>query len=131
MLFRSKWEKRNIATEIPVWDEGLCIQCNKCALVCPHAAIRVKVYDEAALTEAPSTFKHVPYKSHDLKGHYTVQVAPEDCTGCTICVSVCPAKDKANPSHKAVYMQPQAPLRDAERENVSIEWDLGLVEADS
>ena len=120
----SKWEKRNIATEIPVWDEALCIQCNKCALVCPHAAIRVKVYDDTALASAPSTFKHVPYRSHDLQGQYTVQVAPEDCTGCTICVSVCPAKDKVDPSHKAVYMQPQAPLRDAERENYQFFLDL-------
>jgi len=120
----SKWEKRNIAADIPVWDEGLCIQCNKCALVCPHAAIRVKVYDDAPLAHAPSTFKHVPYKSHDLAGNYTVQVAPEDCTGCAICVSVCPAKSKADPTHKAVYMQPQAPLRDAERENYQFFLDL-------
>ncbi|MGC4084319.1 MAG: thiamine pyrophosphate-dependent enzyme [Vicinamibacterales bacterium] len=97
-------------------------------MVCPHAAIRVKVYDEALLAGAPSTFKHVPYKSHDLKGQYTVQVAPEDCTGCAVCVSVCPAKDKANPQHKAVYMQPQAPLRDAERENYRFFLDLADVD---
>ncbi len=120
----SKWEKRNIAADIPVWDEALCIQCNKCALVCPHAAIRVKVYDDAPLAHAPATFKHVPYKSHDLAGNYTVQVAPEDCTGCAICVSVCPAKSKADPTHKAVYMQPQAPLRDAERENYEFFLEL-------
>ncbi len=120
----SKWEKRNIAADIPVWDEALCIQCNKCALVCPHAAIRVKVYDDAPLATAPATFKHVPYKSHDLTGNYTVQVAPEDCTGCGICVSVCPAKSKADPTHKAVYMQPQAPLRDAERENYEFFLEL-------
>ncbi len=124
----SKWEKRNIATEIPVWDEAICIQCNKCAMVCPHAAIRVKVYDEAALAGAPSTLKHVPYKFHDLQGHYTVQVAPEDCTGCAICVSVCPVKDKANPARKAVYMEAQAPLRDAERENYR--FFLNLPEVD-
>ncbi|MGE3959956.1 MAG: pyruvate:ferredoxin (flavodoxin) oxidoreductase [Vicinamibacterales bacterium] len=124
----SKWEKRNIATEIPVWDEALCIQCNKCALVCPHAAIRVKVYDEAALVGAPAGFKHVPYRSHEMKGQYTVQVAPEDCTGCGICVSVCPAKDKADPTHKAVYMQAQAPLREAERENYRFFLDLPEVD---
>ncbi|MEQ1729058.1 MAG: pyruvate:ferredoxin (flavodoxin) oxidoreductase [Vicinamibacterales bacterium] len=120
----SKWEKRNIAADIPVWDEALCIQCNKCALVCPHAAIRVKVYDDGPLADAPATFKHVPYKSHDLAGNYTVQVAPEDCTGCAICVSVCPARSKADPTHKAVYMQPQAPLRDAERENYKFFLEL-------
>jgi pyruvate-ferredoxin/flavodoxin oxidoreductase len=124
----SKWEKRNIATEIPVWDEELCIQCNKCALVCPHAAIRVKVYDEAQLASAPPTFKHVPYKGKELSGLYTVQVAPEDCTGCSICVSVCPAKDKANPAHKAVVMVPQAPLRDTEHENYRFFLDLPEVD---
>jgi len=124
----SKWEKRNIATEIPVWDEALCIQCNKCAMVCPHAAIRVKVYDEDRLASAPVSFKHVPYKSHDLKGAYTVQVAPEDCTGCAVCVAVCPARDKTNPSHKAVYMAPQAPLREAERENYGFFLDLPEVD---
>ena len=82
---------------MPVWDEALCIQCNKCALVCPHAAIRVKVYDEAVLTGAPQPFKHVPYKGPDFSGAYSVQVAPEDCTGCGVCVSVCPAKSKADP----------------------------------
>jgi pyruvate-ferredoxin/flavodoxin oxidoreductase len=113
----ARWEKRNIATDIPVWDEGLCIQCNKCALVCPHAAIRVKVYDPAALATAPSTFKHVAYRGHDLTGQYTVQVAPEDCTGCTLCVAVCPARDRKAPEHQAIVMSPQAPIRDAERDN--------------
>ena len=124
----SKWEKRNIAPEIPVWDEALCIQCNKCALVCPHAAIRVKVYDEALTGSAPATFKHVPYKSRDLHGHYTVQVAPEDCTGCSICVSACPVRSKTDPSIKALVMQPQPPLLDAERENFS--FFLALPEVD-
>ena len=131
----SKWEKRNIAAEIPVWDAELCIQCNKCALVCPHAAIRVKVYADDALASAPPTFKHVPFKSvpaSDLiGGHrrgltpiYTVQVAPEDCTGCSLCVMMCPAKDKKNPSHRAIDMAPQAPLRDAERANYTFFLDL-------
>jgi pyruvate-ferredoxin/flavodoxin oxidoreductase len=124
----AKWEKRNLASEIPVWDEGLCIQCNKCALVCPHAAIRVKVYSPDLLVGAPDTFKTVPYKGPDLTGGYTVQVAPEDCTGCLLCVAVCPAKDKAAPDHKALEMAPQAPLRDLERRNY--EFFLQLSEAD-
>lgn len=115
----AQWEKRNIALEIPVWDEELCIQCNKCALVCPHAAIRTKAYPEDASNgQAPPTFKKARFRSKDLDGHsYTVQVAPEDCTGCTLCVEICPARDKSNPRHKAIDMAPQAPLRDAEREN--------------
>src|SRR4029453_10088277 len=124
----AKWEKRNIATEIPVWDAALCIQCNKCALVCPHAAIRVKVYDADALDAAPPTFKHVPFKSTDLPGEYTVQVAPEDCTGCSLCVMMCPAKDKTNPAHRAIDMAPQAPLRQAERDNYAFFLDLPEVD---
>jgi len=124
----AKWEKRNIAAEIPVWDETLCIQCNKCALVCPHAAIRVKVYDTGALDAAPPTFKRVQFKSADVHGVYTVQVAPEDCTGCSLCVMMCPAKDKANPAHRAIDMAPQAPLRAAERDNYA--FFLGLPEID-
>jgi pyruvate-ferredoxin/flavodoxin oxidoreductase len=114
----AKWEKRNIALEIPVWDAKICIQCNQCALVCPHAAIRAKVYDDGALAGAPSTFKSTPYKGLDHKGQtYTIQVAPEDCTGCNLCVNVCPAKDRTNPKHKAIDMHPQAPLREPERAN--------------
>jgi pyruvate-ferredoxin/flavodoxin oxidoreductase len=124
----AKWEKRNIATEIPVWDSDLCIQCNKCALVCPHAAIRVKVYPTDALAGAPSTFKHVPFKSTELHGAYTVQVAPEDCTGCSLCVMMCPAKDKTTPQHRAIDMAPQAPLRQNERQNY--DFFLGLPEVD-
>ena len=124
----SKWEKRNLAADIPVWDEALCIQCNKCALVCPHAAIRVKVYPDDLLAAAPETFKSVAYRGPDLSGAYTVQVAPEDCTGCLLCVAVCPAKDKAAPDRKALEMAPQAPLRDAERRNY--EFFLELPEVD-
>ena len=114
----AKWEKRNIALEIPVWDAKICIQCNQCALVCPHAAIRAKVYDAGDLAGAPSTFKSTPYKGLDHKGKtYTIQVAPEDCTGCNLCVNVCPAKDRTNPKHKAIDMHPQAPLREPERAN--------------
>jgi pyruvate-ferredoxin/flavodoxin oxidoreductase len=124
----SQWEKRNVATEIPAWDPLLCIQCNKCAMVCPHAAIRVKVYDPARMTDAPAMFKGTTYKGPDFTGHYTVQVAPEDCTGCSLCVMVCPAKDKGNPRHKAIDMAAQAPLREIERENYT--FFLGLPEAD-
>ncbi len=117
-LSTTQWEKRNIALEIPVWDAALCIQCNKCAMVCPHAAIRAKVYEPDHLADAPETFKSIDYKAPDFKGwKYTIQVAPEDCTGCNLCVMVCPAKDKANPKHKAIDMHPQRPLREPERVN--------------
>jgi pyruvate-ferredoxin/flavodoxin oxidoreductase len=114
----AKWEKRNLALEIPVWDSKICIQCNQCALVCPHAAIRAKVYDGDSLNSAPETFKSTAYRAAEYKGKmFTIQVAPEDCTGCNLCVNVCPAKDRTNPKHKAINMEPQAPLRDAERTN--------------
>jgi pyruvate-ferredoxin/flavodoxin oxidoreductase len=123
----AKWEKRNIALEIPVWDSKICIQCNQCALVCPHAAIRAKVYEPEALAGPPPTFKSTPYKGNEYKGKlFTIQVAPEDCTGCNLCVNVCPAKDRTNPKHKAIDMHPQAPLRDAERDNY--DFFLGLPE---
>jgi pyruvate-ferredoxin/flavodoxin oxidoreductase len=121
----AKWEKRNLALEIPVWDTKVCIQCNQCALVCPHAAIRAKVYEEAALTSPPSTFKSTAYRGLEYKGkRFTIQVAPEDCTGCNLCVNVCPAKDRTNPKHKAINMEPQAPLREAERANYEFFLDL-------
>jgi pyruvate-ferredoxin/flavodoxin oxidoreductase len=121
----TKWEKRNIALEIPVWDPEICIQCNKCALVCPHAAIRPKVFEGKHLEGAPATFKTTKYRAQDFKDHtYALQVAPEDCTGCTLCVVICPAKDKANPRHKAIEMMPQPPLREQERENYSFFLDL-------
>jgi len=121
----AKWEKRNLALEIPVWDAGLCIQCNQCVLVCPHAAIRAKVYEDGPLAGAPPTFKSVPYRGLEFKARaYTLQVAPEDCTGCNLCVNVCPVKDRTNPRHKAIDMHPQAPLRDAERDNYAFFLDL-------
>jgi pyruvate-ferredoxin/flavodoxin oxidoreductase len=128
-LATTKWEKRNIATEIPVWDPAVCIQCNKCAMVCPHAAIRAAVYPADCLAGAPGTFKSNDYKAADFKGHnFTIQVAPEDCTGCKLCVAVCPAKDKPNPRHKAINMEPQAPLRETERDN--FKFFLNLPEPD-
>jgi len=121
----AKWEKRNLALEIPVWDTKVCIQCNQCALVCPHAAIRAKVYDDSVLGSAPSTFKSTAYRSPEYKGKmFTIQVAPEDCTGCNLCVNVCPAKDRTNPKHKAINMEPQPPLRDAERSNYEFFLDI-------
>src|SRR4029434_476757 len=106
-------------------DPKICIQCNQCALVCPHAAIRAKVYEPEALTNHPSTFKSTNYRAPEYKGKlFTIQVAPEDCTGCNLCVNVCPAKDRTNPKHKAINMEPQAPLRDAERANYDFFLDL-------
>ena len=118
----TQWEKRNIALEIPVWDEDLCIQCGKCVMVCPHAVIRHKVYDEKLLANAPETFKHTPSKFKEFSEGmaYTVQVAPEDCTGCTLCVEVCPVKDKSQVGRKAINMAPQPPIREEEVKN----WDF-------
>ncbi|MFW6039062.1 MAG: 4Fe-4S dicluster domain-containing protein, partial [bacterium] len=114
----SQWEKRNIALEIPIWDPELCIQCNKCALVCPHAAIRAKVAEPDALETAPEAFKSADYKAKDFRGwQYLLQVAPEDCTGCTLCVNVCPAVDKNDPQHKAINMAPQREHRNIEHNN--------------
>ncbi|HUL77824.1 MAG TPA: pyruvate:ferredoxin (flavodoxin) oxidoreductase [Vicinamibacteria bacterium] len=123
----AQWEKRAIALDIPVWDDKICIQCNKCAFVCPHAAIRAKVFDPAALAGAPPTFKSCDFKGNEFKGKkYSIQVAPEDCTGCSLCVMICPAKDKSNPKHKAIDMTPMPPLREAERTNY--EFFLALPE---
>ena len=112
----SRWEKRNIALEIPVWDPDVCIQCGKCALVCPHAAIRLKAYDPNCLEGAPPTFKHKKSIGKEFAGLVTtVQVAPEDCTGCGVCVEACPAKNKQETRLKAINMQFQPPLRESER----------------
>jgi len=114
----TKWEKRNVALQIPIWEPDLCIQCNKCSMVCPHATIRPKVYDPKLLENATQTFKSADYKAGDFKGlKFTVQVAPEDCTGCAACVRVCPGKDKSNPSRKAINMRPRLEMLDVERQN--------------
>jgi len=115
----TQWEKRNIALEIPVWDPEVCIQCGKCVMVCPHATIRHKAYDPKLLEKAPETFKSADARGRDLpEGYkYTLQVAPEDCTGCTLCVEVCPAKNKKQAGLKAINMQPLPPLREQEKEN--------------
>jgi len=121
----TKWEKRNIALEIPAWDPKICIQCNQCALVCPHAAIRAKVYDASQLSGAPEAFLSADYKAPDFKGlKYTIQVAPEDCTGCRLCAVICPSKDKKNPKHKSLDMVKQRPIRKQERKNYAFFLDI-------
>jgi pyruvate-ferredoxin/flavodoxin oxidoreductase len=118
------YEKRNLALEIPVWESDLCTQCGKCVMVCPHAVIRSKIYSNDLLAAAPETFKHAPMLGKDFPEGLAMsyQVAPEDCTGCTLCVDICPIRDKSNASRKALNMQPQPPLREQEREN----WDFFL-----
>ena len=118
----TQWEKRNVALEIPVWEPDLCIQCGKCAFVCPHATIRTKVYEETHLENAPEAFKHTNAKFREFRDGwaFTVQIAPEDCTGCGMCVEACPAKDRENPSRKAINMAPQPPIREQE----AINWDF-------
>ncbi|OGO26229.1 MAG: pyruvate:ferredoxin (flavodoxin) oxidoreductase [Chloroflexi bacterium RBG_16_51_16] len=118
----TQWEKRNLALDIPVWEPDLCIQCGKCVMVCPHAVIRQKIYGENLLANAPDKFKHMPSKFKEFSPGmaYTVQVAPEDCTGCTLCVAVCPAKDKSQVGRKALNMAPQPALREQEAKN----WDF-------
>ena len=126
----SQYEKRNIATEIPVWDEKLCIQCGICSFVCPHASVRMKAYDGKLLKDAPAAFKSADCRIKGQEGKkLTVQVAPEDCTGCGACAHNCPAKDKQNPAHKALDMTFQPPLRAQEAENFDFFLKLPDVDA--
>src|SRR5215467_3962088 len=119
----ARWEKRNLALEIPAWDSKICIQCGKCAMVCPHAVIRIKVYDSKELEDAPATFKSCDVRDKEWAGmKYTIQVAPEDCTGCGVCVYICPVKNKSEARLKAINMVPQPPLRAPEKEN----WEFFL-----
>ena len=119
----AQWEKRNIALEIPVWNEQICIQCGKCVLVCPHAVIRAKVYEPALLAGAPAAFKSAAARWKEFSDKkYSLQVAPEDCTGCALCVAVCPVKSKTEVKHKAINMAPQPPIREQERAN----WEFFL-----
>ncbi|HJW38562.1 MAG TPA: pyruvate:ferredoxin (flavodoxin) oxidoreductase [Candidatus Udaeobacter sp.] len=119
----TQFEKRNLASEVPLWDPAVCIQCGKCVMVCPHAVIRSKAYETAVLHGAPSSFKSAEARLPEWKGlKYTLQVAVEDCTGCGICVDVCPARNKSEARLKAINMEPQLPLRQSEREN----WNFFL-----
>lgn len=126
----TRWEKRNIALEVPEWDPEWCIQCGKCAFVCPHAAIRIKVYDKKYLQNAPPTFKYMDAKGKEFpEGYaYTIQVAVEDCTGCELCYEVCPAKNKKDTKYKALNMVPQIPIREQER--INFDFFLELPEID-
>ncbi|HOI18013.1 MAG TPA: pyruvate:ferredoxin (flavodoxin) oxidoreductase, partial [Geobacteraceae bacterium] len=124
----SRYEKRNIAVDIPVWDKELCIQCGICSFVCPHASIRMKVYDPSLLKGAPEKFLSADARGAEFKGlSCTVQVAPEDCTGCGACVHNCPAKSKENPEHKAISMAFKVPIREQEAAN----WDFFLTIPDT
>ncbi len=126
------WEKRNIALEVPAWDSAVCIQCNKCAIVCPHAAIRPKVYDEKELTNVPETFKYTKYRGKEYgdTAQYSLQVAVEDCTGCGICVEICPAKNKQETRFKAINMIPHDTEGLREKESVNFDYFLELPEVD-
>jgi pyruvate-ferredoxin/flavodoxin oxidoreductase len=121
----TQFEKRSLALEIPVWEEELCIQCGKCVVICPHAVIRAKRYEVDHLRDAPEGFKSVTARWREAsEEHYTLQVAPDDCTGCQLCVEICPVKDKSKSSRKAINMQPLAPRRDEERERWAFFKDL-------
>lgn len=129
----TKWEKRNIALEIPVWEPDLCIQCGRCSFVCPHAAIRTNIYPTELLENAPATFKSKASSHRDFKDGYswTVQVAPEDCVGCGLCIENCPGKDKTDPTRHAINFGAQAPIRDSEVENWDFYLNLPLIDREA
>jgi len=119
----TQYEKRSVAQDIPIWDPNLCIQCGRCSLVCPHAAIRTKVFEPSALAAAPEDFQAADARGKDFPGwKWRVQVAPEDCTGCGVCVHLCPGKDKQNPDRKAINMESKLAHIDTERAN----WEFFL-----
>ena len=119
----TQYEKRSIAEEIPIWDPKICIQCGLCSLGCPHASIRMKVFEPSLLEKAPAGFKATDYKAKEYPGwKFVIQVAPDDCTGCGLCVDVCPAKDKTQVKHKAIDMEPKIPHLERERAG----WDFFL-----
>ena len=131
----TQWEKRGIALEIPRWDSALCIQCNKCALICPHAAIRSQLVDPDGLSKAPATFMTTDFKAKDFgtapsgkTWKYALQVAPDDCTGCSLCVAVCPARDKSNPKHKAIDMASLEPVQATEQANWAFFTELPYID---
>ncbi len=124
----AQWERRNLADDVPIWDPSICIQCGKCVLVCPHAVIRAKVFEPAALTGAPETFKSADARWKEMQNEkYALQVSVEDCTGCALCVEACPVKNKSDTSRRAINMAPQQPVREAERAN----WDYFLTLPDT
>ena len=133
----TRYEKRAIASDIPIWDPDICTDCGKCAIVCPHACIRMKVYPAEALAGAPDRFLSKPFRSKDLQGHLlTIQVSPDDCTGCGVCVDVCPAKSKTEVKHKSINLEPAAAHRDRELERWAFfesipELDRSLLPHDS
>jgi pyruvate-ferredoxin/flavodoxin oxidoreductase len=125
----TQYEKRSIAQEIPVWDASICIQCGLCSLSCPHATVRMKAFDPALLAGAPEGFKSADWKGKEYPGwKISVQVAPDDCTGCGLCVDVCPARDKNVAKHKAIDMEPK--MAHLERERASYDFFMGLPEVD-
>jgi pyruvate-ferredoxin/flavodoxin oxidoreductase len=125
----SQWEKRNTAEQVPVWEPDLCVQCGKCVLVCPHAVIRAKLAPPQVLQGAPQGFRHTAARERAFAGeHFTIQVSAEDCTGCRLCVEVCPARDRSDPARKALNMAPQRPLREQSHENWAFFLQLPEVE---